>query len=91
MYINTLTLEYDLALRGLAQMALVTYIMLRSLITDTLVISSRKSPFHSELHFEKKQKEGKREGRVNKLGVPQSPQNSSFIQKNTPSPKVELI
>lgn len=63
MYINTLTLEYDLALRGLAQMALVTYIMLRSLITDTLVISSRKSPFHSELHFEKKAKRGKKGGK----------------------------
>lgn len=54
MYINTPTLEYDLALRGLAQMALVTYIMLGSLITDTLVISSRKSPFHSELRLKKK-------------------------------------
>lgn len=86
MYINTPTLEYDLALRGLAQMALVAYIMLGSLITDTLVISSRKSPFHSEL-----KKREKKKGRVNKLGVPQPPQNSSFIQKNTLSPKVELI
>lgn len=77
-------LEYDLALRGLAQMVLVTYIMLGSLITDTLVISSRKRPFYSEPHF-------KKEGRVNKPGIPQPPQNSSFIQKNTPSPKVELI
>lgn len=57
MYINTPTLEYDLALRGLAQMALVTYIMLGSLITDTLVISSRKNPFHSELCLKKKKKE----------------------------------
>lgn len=74
-------------------MALVTYIMLGSLITDTLVISSRKSPFHSELRLPKKKKREREreEGRVNKPGVPQPPQNSSFIQKNTPSPKVELI
>lgn len=58
MYINTPTLEYDLALRGLAQIALVTYIMLGSLITDTLVISSRKSPFHSEQRFRKKKEKG---------------------------------
>lgn len=77
-------LEYDLALRGLAQMALVTYISLGSLITDTLVISSRKSPFHSELRLQKKKK---KEGRVNKPDVPQQPQNSSFIQKTLQVPK----
>ena len=45
-------LEYDLALKALAQMwALVAYIMVGRLITDTLVISSRKSPFHSELRI----------------------------------------
>lgn len=71
-----------MALRGLAQMALVTYIMLGSLITDTFVISSRKSPFHSKLKSPKiKNKKREREGRVNKPGVPQPPQNSSFIEK----------
>lgn len=51
-----------MALRGLAQMALVTYIMLGSLITDTSVISSRKSPFHSKLKSPKiKNKKRERE------------------------------
>lgn len=71
-----------MALRGLAQMALVTYIMLGSLITDTLVISSRKSPFHSKAKGPKRERE--RERRVNKPGVPQPPQNSSFIEKKYP-------
>lgn len=73
-----------MALRGLAQMALVTYIMLGSLITDTFVISSRKSPFHSKLKSPKiknRKREREREGRVNKPGIPQPPQNSSFIAK----------
>lgn len=41
-------------------MALVTYIMLGSLITDTFVISSRKSPFHSKLSVQKKERERER-------------------------------
>lgn len=74
-----------MAFEGPSQMDWAAYIMRRSLITDTFVISRRKK---KNVHFgageASKEREGEGEGRVNKPRVPQPPQNSSFTEKKYP-------
>lgn len=68
--------------------------MSRSLITDTLVISTRKKKKKKikNVHFKvgeaskmrERERKKERKRRVNKPSVPQPPQNSSFTEKKIP-------